>query len=119
MNTRLSFLAAAALAAALTAGPAAADSLQNASDATGDSLEASARIVASGGQIVLGAVAIPLTAGGGLSEATGEAAADSGEALWQTANAPLVVDDAVMVAAPPPDVPRLPRDVQAKREGAQ
>lgn len=104
---RLSHLLLAGSAIAL-ALPAHADSFGNASEAAGDSLEASARIVAAGGQIALGAVAVPLAAVGAVSEAGGEAATTISEDMWETANAPLKVDDRVVVAQPAPSVPRLP-----------
>jgi hypothetical protein len=84
------------------------ESLRNASQATGDSLDASARLVASGGQVVLGAVAVPLAAAGGLLEGTGAAADSIATDLWDAANTPLKVDDAVVMASPPPRLPALP-----------
>lgn len=102
------YLASTAMAL-LLATPASGDSLGNASQAVGDSADASARIVASGGQIALGAVAIPLAASGALTEATGEAATEISEDLWATANAPLKVDDRVIVPQAAPNVPRLPQ----------
>lgn len=90
------------------AGVAHADSFQNFSEAAGDSAEASARIVASGGQVAMGAVAIPLAAIGGLTEASGEAATAISDDLWQAANAPLTVDDDVVMAQPAPSVPHSP-----------
>lgn len=101
-------IAAAAAAALLLVPITMADSSRNMSEAIADSGEASARIVAAGGQIVIGAVAVPLAAVGGLSEATGNAATDISDGLWDAANAPLVVDDAVVMAQPAPQVPRTP-----------
>lgn len=92
------------IAAALSAPVAMADSFQNMSDATADSAEASARIVASGGQVALGAVAVPLAGLGALAEAGGEAATDISADLWDVANTPLKVDAAVVVAQPLPDL---------------
>lgn len=97
-----------AATACLLAPVAAADSAQNFSDAAGDSSQASAQIVAAGGQVALGAVALPLTIGGEITAAAGQGVADAGEALWDVANAPLKVDDRVALAQPAPDVPRLP-----------
>lgn len=99
-------LAAGTLALSLFATPLAnADSLKNFSQATADSVEASGRIVAAGGQIALGAVAVPLAAVGGLSEATGGAANAIAVDLWDAANAPLTVDEAVLMAQPLPEIP--------------
>lgn len=94
--------------ALMVASPATADSLRNASQAVGDSADAGSRIVAAGGQIALGAVAIPLAASGALTEASGKAATEISEDLWATANAPLTVDDRVVMPQPAPNVPRLP-----------
>ena len=92
------------LVAALVADGAFADSFQNASTASGDSAEASARLAASGAQITLGAVAIPLQALGGITTAVGESASWVGEEFWETANQPLTVSDEVLTAVPPPSV---------------
>lgn len=90
------------LVAALVADGAFADSFQNASTASGDSAEASARLAASGAQITLGAVAIPLQAVGELTTAAGEATSWVGEGLWDVANQPLTVSGEVLTAVPPP-----------------
>lgn len=103
----------AALAATSLMVPIAlAQSSNNMSEAIADSGEASARIVAAGGQIVIGAVAVPLAAAGGLSEATGSAATEISDGLWDAANTPLVVDDAVVMAQPAPQVPRTPKSTR-------
>ncbi|MEM9738965.1 MAG: hypothetical protein AAF829_03785 [Pseudomonadota bacterium] len=104
MQLRLSLVAAAALALTL---PAQADSLGNASQAAADSAEASTRIVAAGGQIAMGAVAIPLAAAGAIAEGGGQAATKISDDLWETANTPLKIDDRVIVAQPAPIVPRI------------
>lgn len=90
------------LVAALVADGAFADSFQNASTASGDSAEASARLAASGAQITLGAIAIPLQAVGGLTTAVGESASWMGAEFWEAANEPLTVSDEVLTAVPPP-----------------
>lgn len=90
------------LVAALVAEGAFADSFQNASTASGDSAEASARLAASGAQITLGAVAIPLQAIGGLTVAAGESVNWIGEEFWDAANQPLTVSEEVLTAVPPP-----------------
>ena len=101
------------IATALSAPVAMADSFQNMSEATADSVDASARIVASGGQVALGAVAVPLAGLGALAEAGGEAATEISSDLWDVANTPLKVDNAVIVAQPLPDLSAVsptPRD---------
>lgn len=101
----------AVFAALLLATPASAEqveSLRNGSQATGDSLEASARLVASGGQVVLGAIAVPLAASGAILEGTGQAADAIASDLWDAANTPLKIDDAIIMAAPPPQLPARP-----------
>lgn len=108
MPFRLTLLAASTIA---LAQPTLADSLGNASQATADSLEAGSRVVAAGGQIALGAVAIPLAAAGAIAEGGGEAATDISGDLWEAANAPLKVDERVVIADPAPTVPRTePRE---------
>lgn len=96
-------------AIAITIPLAGADSFRNMSTAVGDSADASARIVASGGQVLVGAVAVPLAAVGGLSEATGQAAGSIASDMWDTANAPLIIDEAVVIAQPAPVVPEPPK----------
>lgn len=88
------------------AGVAGADSFQNLSDATGDSANASGRVVAAGGQVALGAVAVPLALVGAGVESTGNAATEIAGDLWDVANAPLEVDEDIAMAQPLPDVPR-------------
>lgn len=107
MRLRLILLSTAACALAL---PSHGDSFGNASDATADSIEAGARVVAAGGQIALGAVAIPLAAAGAVAEGGGEAATDISKELWDVANAPLSVDERVAIAQPAPNVPRETSD---------
>lgn len=102
-------IAAAAAAALALATATMAQSSANMSEAIGDSAEASTRIVAAGGQIVIGAVAVPLALAGGLSEGTGNVAGSLAEGMWDAANAPLTVDEAVVMPQPAPDVPRTPR----------
>lgn len=92
------------LVAACFADAAFADSLQNFSTASADSAEASARLSASGAQITLGAVAIPLQAVGGLTEAAGTATSWLGEEMWEAANTPLTVSEDVLSAVPPPSL---------------
>ncbi|MDJ0921976.1 MAG: hypothetical protein QNI84_12685 [Henriciella sp.] len=89
-------------------GLAHADSFQNASQAAADSAEASARLVASGVQVTLGATAVPLAASGAVANAGGSAANQIAGDLWDAANAPLTVDDDIAMAQP---LPRLNQDV--------
>ncbi len=104
----LRFATLAALSGLTITTTATADSLGNMSKAVGDSADASARIVAAGGQVALGAVAIPLAGIGGLSEATGSAATHISNDLWSAANAPLKIEDTVVMAQPAPNVPHRP-----------
>ena len=104
--TTPALLAGAAALAVVHAPIAYADSVTNMSDATGDSLEASSRIVVSGGQVALGAVAIPLALAGEVTGSAGDVATETSDVLWQAANAPLTVDPAVAMAQPAPNVPR-------------
>ncbi len=92
----------AAIALAGVSLPAAADSLRNTSAATSDSVDASTRLAASSGQIVLGAVAVPLKISGAVTETIGKGATEAGHALSEAANAPLEVSDETLVAQPPP-----------------
>ena len=86
-----------------------ADSFSNLSEATRDSAKASGRIVAAGGQVALGAVAVPLALAGATTESAGNAATTIAGDLWKTANTPLKVDDDIAMAQPLPHVPRTPR----------
>ena len=104
--TSPALLAGAAALAVIHAPIAYADSVTNMSEATGDSLDASSRIVVSGGQVALGAVAIPLALVGEVTGSAGSVATETSDVLWQAANAPLVVDRDVAIAQPAPDVPR-------------
>lgn len=111
MTFRHHIIAAAAMALAL---PASADSLGNASQAAADSAEAGSRVVAAGGQIALGAVAIPLAATGAIAEGGGQVATAISGDLWEVANAPLKIDERVVMAQPAPNVPRT-REEEAKQ----
>lgn len=97
-----------ALIAVSGASAANADSFKNMSQAVGDSAEASSRVIAAGGQVTLGAIAVPLSAIGAISEATGEAATAISGDLWDVANAPLTISDEVVIAQAVPTVPRTP-----------
>lgn len=96
------FCFASLLAAALMADGAFADSFQNASTASKDSAEASAELAASGVQLTMGAVAVPLALAGAVTAGAGEVALEVSEGLWEGANAPLNVSDEVLTAVPAP-----------------
>lgn len=81
-----------------------ADSFNNLSVAIGDSAEASAQVVAAGGQVAIGAVALPLSVAGSGAEMVGNASQDLADELWDAANAPLTVDQDVVIAVPPPSL---------------
>jgi len=92
---------------AVTQSAAHADSIQNTSQAAGDSAEASARLVASGVQVTLGAAAIPLSAAGAVTAAGGSTAMHLADDLWTAANTPLKVDNDIAVAQPLPSLEPL------------
>lgn len=104
MATRLTtpFCFASALFASLVADGAFADSFQNASTASADSAEASAELAASGVQLTMGAVAVPIGVLGGISVGVGEATLGISAELWEAANAPLDVTGEVLTAVPAP-----------------
>jgi hypothetical protein len=111
--------------AALAAGPAlAADSATHASAAVTASGQAVANLAEAGIQTIAGTVALPVGVAGGLSEATGQVAAASGESLKGSGGAmrksadqaiedawgPLKVDDRIVVKPDPkPAVPYAPQ----------
>lgn len=96
------FCFASVLAAMLLAESAFADSTQNASNASKDSAEASAKLAASGVQLTMGAVAVPLAVAGAVTAGAGDVALAISADLWEGANAPLEVSDEVLTALPPP-----------------
>lgn len=110
------FLAASAALAALISAPAFGQaSFRNASTGSEASAEASERaaeaaaiLSASGVQVSMGAVAVPLALSGAGVEAAGASVGALGDALWDGANTEITIDDAVIVAAPPPNVPADP-----------
>lgn len=110
--TSIARLATAALGAfGVLATPATAqESLRNASAASNQSLAASeqsvqaaALMTASGLQVAMGVTALPLASAGAVLDGAGQASTGMATALWEGANATLVVDDAIMVAGPAPD----------------
>lgn len=88
--------------ASLACLPAKADSFNNFSEAIVDSGDASARVIASGGQVALGATAIPLSILGNGADFVGDVSNGISNELWTAANAPLTVDEDVVIAVPPP-----------------
>jgi hypothetical protein len=98
------FCFASVMAAMLFAEGALADSFQNASTASKDSAEASARLAASGVQVTMGAVAVPLAAVGAVTQGAGDVALTIIGGLWDAANEPLEVSGEVLTALPPPDL---------------
>jgi len=98
------FCYASMMVAVLFAEGAFADSFQNASTASKDSAEASGRLAASGVQVTLGAVAVPLAAVGAVAQGAGDVALTISGDLWDAANQPLEVSGEVLTALPPPDL---------------
>ena len=101
-----------ALSAFLTIGAAHADSVNNFSQAAGDSAEASARVIAAGGQVAVGAVALPLAAAGTIVEGTGSAVGELANDLWDAANTPLEVDDDIVIAQGPPTLSAISQEIK-------
>ncbi len=105
-------IGAAVLAASFLTVPACAQSLRTASQASEASLNASeqaaqsvALLTASGVQATFGVVAVPLGLTGAGLESTGASLRGAGEAMWDGANTPIIIDEDVVVAAAPPQVP--------------
>lgn len=102
---------------ALAATGAQADSLGNASKASGDSVIAVAELAESGVKLVAGAVALPFVVVGSAAESAGGAVRESGEDVWDSANEPLEVSPETVTAQPAPQVPydRPERDNDDRR----
>ena len=93
------------------------DSVQGSSEALADSVEASAQLSAAGVKLTMGAVAIPLGVAAGSVELTGESAGLIANELWTAANAPLVIDDEIIIAPDgPPQVPAEPEPAVKESE---
>lgn len=92
------------LSVGLIATAHAQDSFRNLSDAAGDSAEAGGRLVAAGGQVAIGAVAIPIASAGTAVAGVGSAAIVVADGMWDTANAPLEIDEEIVISQPAPDV---------------
>lgn len=98
-------------AAALFAVPGLAqESAQNASDGSEQSAqgseqlaEAAAVLTGSGIQVVMGAAALPIASAAVTLDSAGEVTMGVADVMWEGANAPLVIDDAVIMAGPAPD----------------
>jgi len=94
------------ITAALIAAPAyAQDSLGNVSKASGDSVVATAQLAEAGIKVVVGVVALPFVAVGTVTESSGAAIRDSGQAVWDEANGPLQISPDTVAAQPAPQVP--------------
>ena len=107
-------LAAVMTTAALSAPAFAQDSLANASQASGESLEAAAALSEAGVKVTLGSVAVPLASAAAVTSAAGSTAEAIAGELWDTANSPLHIDDDIILAAPAPDgPPNVPSQIQA------
>jgi|GEM_PF-1498541 len=101
-------------ASALALPAAAQDSLENASTASAHTVNASGELSGAGVMVVAGSAALPFIAAGASAESTGAAIRDSGEAVWDEANAPLKVSPETVVAQDAPQVPaKTPNEAPA------
>lgn len=82
----------------ITSPAGAQSSIQHSGQAVIHSANAFGHSVQGGAKLVSGVVAIPLIAAGAVGELSGEV----GNALWETANAPLPISDEVVTVGPPP-----------------
>ncbi len=85
------------------------DSLQQASQAAGESVVATGHLSEAGVKVVGGSIAAPLVVVGSVAAVGGSAIADAGSDLWQSANTPLEVSPETLVGQP---VPQVPYDTQ-------
>lgn len=83
-----------------------ADSLENFSIAVGGSAQASVELLASGAQVTVGAVAVPLEISGAVLDGSGHLSTEFANELWAVANAPISVDDDIVIAQEPPSLYR-------------
>lgn len=110
---KLTFITILALFAAT--GAQAQDSLQHASEASGESVVATGRLSEAGVKVVGGSVAAPLIAIGSIAAVGGSAVAEVGSDLWQSANDPLEISPETLVGQPVPQVPyETPKTTPAK-----
>lgn len=103
MKTRIALVAAGFAMAAGTVH--AQDSLANVSKASGDSVVAAAELSEAGVKVVVGTVALPFVAVGTVTESTGRAIRQGGDAAWDSANSPLDISPETVTAQPAPQVP--------------
>lgn len=96
-------------AGALAGASLAQDSVDTASTASEETVEALAAVSEAGVKLTTGSVAVPL-AGSAAAAGAGASAADTiATDLWDSANEPLAVaDEVVLQADPPPNVPATP-----------
>jgi len=92
------------LSVGIIASAHAQDSFRNLSDAAGDSAEAGGRLVAAGGQVAIGAIAVPIASAGTVVAGAGSAAIVVADGMWDAANAPLIVDEEIVISQPAPNV---------------
>jgi hypothetical protein len=111
-------LIALSLSFGMTLGAYAQDSLGNVSTASGDSLEASARLAEAGVKTVVGVVALPFVAVGAIAESGGGAVRQSGEAVWDSANGPLEIGNDTVIAQGRPSVPYEPQTEDDKSQNS-
>ncbi|WP_303827778.1 hypothetical protein [Asticcacaulis taihuensis] len=81
------------------------ESLQHASDASGESVVATGRLSEAGVKVFGGSIAAPLVVIGSVAAVGGSAVADAGSDMWQSANEPLEVSPETLVGQPVPQVP--------------
>lgn len=81
------------------------ESLQHASDASGESVVATGRLSEAGVKVIGGSIAAPLVVIGSVAAVGGSAVADAGSDMWQSANEPLEVSPETLVGQPVPQVP--------------
>ncbi len=81
------------------------ESVDNASQESGQSAVAMGQLSVAGVKVVAGSVALPIMLAGSTATAGGSAVAELGSDMWQSANAPLEVSPETIVAQPAPQVP--------------
>ena len=98
-----------------TAAVQAQESLQHASDASGESVVATGHMSEAGVKVVGGSIAAPLIVVGSIAAVGWSSVANAGSDLWQSANAPLEVSPETLVGQPVPQVPyEAPKTAPAK-----
>ena len=81
------------------------DSLQQVSNALGESVVSTGHLSEAGVKVVGGSIAAPLMLAGSVAAVGGSAVAEAGSDLWQSANAPLEVSPETLIGQPVPQVP--------------